>query len=211
MDMNLLWVNIYMGNINFGADGLDFDRADIVAVGSFAGSIDFGNSFVYTAASSLSPFYIKLNTAGATQAGFALNGGGTFATIRKSINNNFVITGFLSSTTDMDPSAANLPLITTVNSAFTAVYQSPSIIATENKTDRMNIHIYPNPTQESISLSVAESLIGSDYSLYNTVGGLVLQHKISATQTRISLENTNAGIYFLKINNAVFKIVKLKN
>ena len=206
-DMNLLWVNAYAGKIEFGTHGLEFDNGDLVAVGNFAGSVDVGNGAVLTTASNLSPFYIKMNTAGVVQSNFTLNGSGRFLTVHKNTPNTTLITGYLGSTTDMDPSAANLTLNTTVNKAFTAVYQTQTVIATENPKNTGNITVFPNPAHESFNVNVSDNLIDADYNLYNSVGILVLNGKINEKQTVIRLKSQTAGVYFLKIGNAVFRII----
>ncbi|MEY4926500.1 MAG: hypothetical protein RI894_936 [Bacteroidota bacterium] len=208
-DMNLLWVNTYTGKINFGSDALDFDNGEIVAVGDFTSTVDFGNGTILNTASSLSPFYIRMNSAGVTQTGFSLQGVGRFGTINTNINHKSVLTGYLVSTTDVDPSPANLTLTATATNAFTGVYQFPIPVSTTTEIAKNNISVSPNPMHESLNLHVAESLINTDYALYNTLGSFILKGKIKAETTNIRTDNIAAGVYFLHIGeNAVLKLVK---
>jgi phage baseplate assembly protein gpV len=208
-DMNLLWVNTYSGKVSFGTKALDFDDGDIVAVGNLTNTVDFGQGVILSATGNLSPFYIKINPAGATKTGFALAGTGLFTTINTSIGSKAIFSGSISTTTDMDPSSANFTLNTTVNNSFTAVYQFLLPLNTETMLESNKISISPNPVYENFNLSVAESLIGTDYAVYNALGSLILKGKINAPTMVVPSDNMVAGLYFVQVGgNFVRKLIK---
>ncbi|PQV48997.1 putative secreted protein (Por secretion system target) [Jejuia pallidilutea] len=72
------------------------------------------------------------------------------------------------------------------------------------------IKLYPNPTQENITISNA---INSIVEIYNVSGILELKIPISENQKNISLSNFKSGIYFLIFSNSqgttVKKLIKL--
>ncbi len=68
----------------------------------------------------------------------------------------------------------------------------------------LSLRVYPNPTENSITLSSA------DYTqptrLYNMTGALIFSSDI--TPTKINLSDVASGVYFLHVGEAVMKVVK---
>ncbi len=78
----------------------------------------------------------------------------------------------------------------------------------------LQMSVYPNPTTNNVTLKIpdldSENL---SYQIYDITGKQISEAKISKSETEISLENLNASIYFLNINNQTktiktFKIIK---
>ncbi len=59
--------------------------------------------------------------------------------------------------------------------------------------------LYPNPTNDYVTLSNTNDLIGSEIVLYNNLGQIVLKKNIQNQVQKISLENLNSGIYYYNI------------
>jgi hypothetical protein len=75
----------------------------------------------------------------------------------------------------------------------------------------VNASVYPNPTQDHLTITSNESDL--TYSLSDSNGKLVREKKISGTETTFSTSVLAAGTYFLKItkdNSEIksFKIIK---
>ena len=72
--------------------------------------------------------------------------------------------------------------------------------------------VYPNPTSDSVSISLPESSNSSTLSIYTVLGQLVIEKNISGQSPTISLKSLNSGIYFYKIVSNGFsksgKIIK---
>jgi subtilase family protein/type IX secretion system substrate protein len=58
--------------------------------------------------------------------------------------------------------------------------------------------LYPNPAQNQISVTFAETISNAEITFYNNLGQLVLQKSIVNNQY-ITLDNLNSGIYIYKI------------
>ena len=198
--LNLLWVVTYEGKVDFGKYSLDFSQGEIVAVGNIEGTIDFGNGTILSSStvSSISPFYITVNSGGVTQNGFTLDGFGSFNTVRTCPNNSFAITGLITNATDMDPTSASLILNATASSHFTVVYQSTTTSISENYQDE-KINAYPNPTDNDFNLTISPDLVGSLYTIHDITGRLITSGKLIHENNIIRLDKIAQGIYSLSI------------
>ena len=63
----------------------------------------------------------------------------------------------------------------------------------------VEFEIYPNPTNDLITISTDESLIGKEYSIFDQVGKLVNKGRIINANTLLSLNGLSNGIYTLQI------------
>lgn len=69
--------------------------------------------------------------------------------------------------------------------------------------------LYPNPTQNQITITFSEAISNAEIAFYNNLGQLVLEKSIENNQT-IGLDNLNSGIYFYNITfDAVSETGKL--
>jgi hypothetical protein len=68
-------------------------------------------------------------------------------------------------------------------------------------------NIYPNPTNSKIDLSLnfSEKL---NYELFSPLGKKLIFGTIKSSNQKIDLSNLPPSIYFLKLDNQVFKILK---
>jgi hypothetical protein len=73
-------------------------------------------------------------------------------------------------------------------------------------TDDVRFNIYPNPAGKYIML-VSES-INEQYDIYDIYGRLMISGTLSQTETRINTDALDNGVYFVKVNGAVKKIIK---
>jgi lysyl endopeptidase len=75
-----------------------------------------------------------------------------------------------------------------------------------NETAVANISLYPNPTNNEITLSIGNTNESSSYSLYNTFGQLLQQGIVSQNKEVISVSGYTTGIYFIVVKNTTTNI-----
>jgi len=72
--------------------------------------------------------------------------------------------------------------------------------------------VYPNPTTDSISITLPDGFESRTFAIYTVLGQKVLEKKISSQSPTISLKTLNSGMYFYKIESNGFsksgKIIK---
>ena len=82
----------------------------------------------------------------------------------------------------------------------------PTAIA-ENETSTFSV--YPNPTTGQLTITNYELEITTvNYTVYNVMGQMVMQGKLSDETTTIDVESLPAGMYFLRIGEKTTKFVK---
>jgi polyhydroxybutyrate depolymerase len=69
------------------------------------------------------------------------------------------------------------------------------------------VSIYPNPTNSKINLSLNYSK-DVNYELFSPLGQQLMTGTITSSNEQIDLSNLPSNIYFLKVGNQVFKILK---
>lgn len=84
----------------------------------------------------------------------------------------------------------------------------------EHPNIRLEMLVYPNPTQNNIILKI-ETVDSKnfDYELFDFRGRLLTQNKTNSTETLISLDSYADGVYILNVRNGStltksFKIIK---
>ena len=74
-----------------------------------------------------------------------------------------------------------------------------------------SIVIYPNPVNGQINVKAVASLFGSDYTVYDNTGKLVLTGQIISENTTIELGNLSGGFYLFYVGKNLkqtFKVIK---
>ncbi len=75
------------------------------------------------------------------------------------------------------------------------------------------VQIYPNPVGNDLMITTNMGIEGEDYFLFNPLGQLLLQGKLSASRTHINTDSIPTGLYFLQIgsqirNRQVYRVIK---
>lgn len=74
--------------------------------------------------------------------------------------------------------------------------------------ERSFIKLYPNPTLDKVSIvSTNVDLTKAEYCVVDQLGKTILNGKLITTN-QIDLSGLNAGVYFIKVENESFKIIK---
>lgn len=89
----------------------------------------------------------------------------------------------------------NYPVAT--NEAITNV-GSTTLSASDINREKETVSVYPNPTKDEVNIEVDSKI--KSIEVYDSNGRIIQkQIGISATKTKISLQNTTSGLYLLKI------------
>ncbi len=76
----------------------------------------------------------------------------------------------------------------------------------EEVVERQHVTLYPNPADDVLNIELGDSL--SDVVVYNSLGQVVRRLEAVSGTVRIGLENLNAGMYLVRANGEVTKVVK---
>ncbi|WP_298221769.1 S8 family serine peptidase [Flavobacterium sp.] len=74
------------------------------------------------------------------------------------------------------------------------------LLAVQNQTESKFL-IFPNPTKDNITISFPDGYDSADVSIYNTLGQLVLQQKVSDQNATFTLNEINSGMYLYTIQS----------
>ena len=61
--------------------------------------------------------------------------------------------------------------------------------------------IYPNPSDNNISVEVPGNLIGTKLNIYSTLGRKLAAYTLSETNSQFDISNFKSGIYFLRFES----------
>ncbi len=68
-----------------------------------------------------------------------------------------------------------------------------------------NLNVYPNPTGNEIIIKVNPSLVGSEYTITDLYGRLLLTGKLSSETKSVDIHQLTAGMYFIQVENSYTK------
>ena len=83
---------------------------------------------------------------------------------------------------------------------------STIITNVETVVEKQNVTVYPNPVNNVMNIELGDNQ--SDVMICNSLGQVVRRYENVSGNMQISVEDLNAGMYFLKANGEVVKIVK---
>jgi subtilisin-like proprotein convertase family protein len=76
-------------------------------------------------------------------------------------------------------------------------------------SDAFNLNVYPNPTNDVVTIVSPAVFLGKEYQLLDQSGRELVKGQFSSEKTAISLKHLACGVYFLKTKDSQpFKIVK---
>jgi len=79
----------------------------------------------------------------------------------------------------------------------------------DNTTNQFQIKLIPNPFYDNFSITIPESIIGSNYTVFDNLGRSITSGKLETKQTALDVSALNSGFYILIIYTAQ-KEVKFK-
>jgi uncharacterized delta-60 repeat protein len=72
-----------------------------------------------------------------------------------------------------------------------------------------SMQVYPNPTNDKLTLGVSNDLLGKQYLITDFSGRIIIKGKINALNQIIELSNVSNGSYLLKVDNSNAKAIKI--
>jgi len=77
----------------------------------------------------------------------------------------------------------------------------------ENAIERKEIHIFPNPASESITV-ITDVSEGMEYYIFSSIGVQVLSGMVDNNNKSIDISELDPGIFFLRFNTQTIKLIK---
>ncbi len=126
-------------------------------------------------------------------------------------NNNIYITGTFNETMNFyDGETAVSHLVSKgANDIFIARYPFPDFIVDSTVViPNYCLNLFPNPADQQITITNTSDQIGVNYFLYDIMGRIVIQGKLSQHENIVNISDLKAGIYFVKIMTTKPKTIK---
>ena len=96
----------------------------------------------------------------------------------------------------------------TDNKTYTAQFETCSNGVGEMKTTP-SISVYPNPTNGQLIIHTSQlAMDNAEYSIYSTMGQMIMRGKLQGEATIINVASLINGIYYLRIGDQTVKFVK---
>ena len=109
----------------------------------------------------------------------------------------------------IEPRVSSNFVQSTMEIDYVRVYQK-NVLNITNQTSTPKFNLYPNPTNGSVFIE--SSLTSSSVFILMDVNGKVIKQDSFVGNVKVSLEELNAGVYFIKINTADnsvnYKVIK---
>jgi hypothetical protein len=113
--------------------------------------------------------------------------------------------GFITKEKLQTSSSPGILYVTNENKFY---YEQSTSTASLDEVKNVLLNIFPNPTYNFITITTDENLIGHEFTIYNSLGQYIRNGSIKSTSTICNFEDVSNGIYFLHLNNEVYKVVK---
>ena len=86
------------------------------------------------------------------------------------------------------------------------VFPPATIITDVQTVVEKNVAVYPNPMNDVLNIQLGDNQ--SDVVLYNSLGQAVRRYENVSGDMQINVADLNAGMYFVKVNGEITKVVK---
>ena len=96
----------------------------------------------------------------------------------------------------------------TCDSCFTINVTSMSTGIKNQSVGQNNLIVFPNPANEMITIKNIIDVVDKKYTIININGAEVLSGTIEGETTPVNISTLDAGMYIVKFNNQIAKIVK---
>ena len=205
---NILWAKNAAGNCYANTVTTD-DSDNIIIAGGFNSDTLATGGDTLIGSGNGEALVAKYDSAGnvkwVASAG-ELQAGRTSAAVADRRGNNIYVTGTFSGEALAFGTSA-LPCVNAgweCQSIFLARLYAPA--AVPHTTDPVDVHIYPNPAASTLTIFCPEGI--TSVSLTNMLGQAVYKQQCNTTKVEIEVAGLPAGVYLVKVNGVVKKLVK---
>ncbi len=154
---------------------------------------------------SLLPFNDICDTAGIIQLGGGNPSGGDYNGL--GISSNSFNTGLGAGTylvnytyTDANGCSAD------ASENLTVIHCSAAGI---EESEKIQLIIYPNPTNDKFTMNVSNDLLGKNYVIADFAGRVIAQGKINSLIQIVDLQDVSSGSYLLQIDQPTVRVIKI--
>lgn len=100
----------------------------------------------------------------------------------------------------------NDPLLTdpVASNVETNINAECAVLSVET-AELAEVSLYPNPTNSNVFVTVTQD---ADYQVFSTIGKLIFEGKLTPTKNSIDVSNLPANIYYVRVENETFKVIK---
>ena len=86
------------------------------------------------------------------------------------------------------------------------VFPASTIITDVQTVVEKTVAVYPNPMNNVLNIQLGDNQ--SNVIVYNSIGQVVRRYENMSGDMRLNVEDLNAGIYFVKVNGEITKVIK---
>jgi len=106
---------------------------------------------------------------------------------------------------------SGLPRNGTVNvNGQTLTITQPAFNVGIGELETNHYSIYPNPGHDKITIAANQKMLGRDFQIFDNLGRIVIDGRISNLTTVVQIESLSPGIYFFKLNSEQVKSKLIK-
>ena len=98
-------------------------------------------------------------------------------------------------------------IINDINRGLYIVKKSGTLDIDENKIDKINVKIFPNPTQKQLVISINKGKI-KNLDIMSIIGKKIISRKdLNSSKIELDISNLSTGVYLVKVNTKTKKII----
>ena len=87
----------------------------------------------------------------------------------------------------------------TARSYTTGGNETSAANSTENITESLSVHLYPNPVEDQLNFTATDRMIGNTIRIYNLLGSEMDSRSINSGHESIDISSLQTGLYLYSI------------
>lgn len=187
---------------------------NVYVTGRFSGTADFdpgAATYPLTSAGMEDAFITKLDASGALVSAHKFGGSSNDngLAIAVDVNNNVLVAGYFSGTSDVDPQPSTWPLVSNGLDDGYVVKFSQSGVGVNESGAMDSMELFPNPTQGWLTVNTGNDVQERTRVRVLSVDGQTLgESYFNGSMVQVDLSGFAAGTYFVELQNANGRTVR---